>query len=134
MSVLLVDTDILSAVMRQNPIVLPHARKYLAGQSGFTISVITKYEIERGLKARSALKQQAVFEELCRRSVVVPVDNDVADRASSIYAHLVSRGELIGDADILIAATAIVHQIGLVTNNRRHFDRVPGLQVENWME
>jgi|WetSurMetagenome_2_1015567.scaffolds.fasta_scaffold30029_3 tRNA(fMet)-specific endonuclease VapC len=134
MSASLIDTDILSNIMRKNPKVIPAARVYLAREGGFTLSVITMYEIERGLKSRSAAKQQSAFEELCRHSRVLPVDDKVAECASSIYAHLASRGELIGDADILIAATAIVHQMGLATNNRQHFERVPGLNVECWME
>ena len=83
---------------------------------------------------RAAEKQRSVFEEFCRQSRILPVDDKVADHASSIYAHLASRGELIGDADILIAATALVHQMGLTTNNRKHFEKVPGLHVECWME
>lgn len=49
-----------------------------------------------------------------------------------IYADLYRRGELIGDADILIAATALVENLVLGTNNERHFRRVAGLAVENW--
>jgi predicted nucleic acid-binding protein len=40
---------------------------------------------------------------------------------------------LIGDADILIAATAIVADCALVTNNERHFNRIQDLRVENWL-
>jgi tRNA(fMet)-specific endonuclease VapC len=40
---------------------------------------------------------------------------------------------LIGDADILIAATAIENNAGLVTGNERHFRRIPDLHVENWL-
>lgn len=54
-------------------------------------------------------------------------------RAAEIYADLYQRGGLIGDADILIAATAIVEGCGLVTNNERHFERIEGLNVDNWL-
>jgi tRNA(fMet)-specific endonuclease VapC len=90
------------------------------------------YEIQRGLRAKAAKKQQIAFDVLCRRSSVLPVDDAVADRASTIYADLASRGELIGDADILIAATALVHAMGLVTNNVKHFRRITGLEIESW--
>jgi tRNA(fMet)-specific endonuclease VapC len=43
------------------------------------------------------------------------------------------RGALIGDADILIAATALVEGLVLLTNNERHFGRVAGLQIANWL-
>jgi antitoxin (DNA-binding transcriptional repressor) of toxin-antitoxin stability system len=44
------------------------------------------------------------------------------------------RGELIGDADILIAATALEHGLAIATGNIVHFERIPGLQVVNWRE
>jgi len=43
------------------------------------------------------------------------------------------RGELIGDADILIAATAKVYNLTVVTSNEHHFRRIAALTVENWL-
>ena len=99
-----------------------------------TLSVITRYEILRGLKARNASRQQEAFEDFCAANAVLPLTEAVVVRAADIYADLHQRGELIGDADILIAATAMVEERSLVTNNRRHFDRVEDLRVENWLE
>jgi tRNA(fMet)-specific endonuclease VapC len=48
----LLDTDVLSAIMRKNPMVLPNARAYLVEYGRFTLSIITRYEILRGLKAK----------------------------------------------------------------------------------
>ena len=48
------DTDMLSAVMRRNPLVIPKARAYLAQHGRFTLSIITRYEVLRGLKAKGA--------------------------------------------------------------------------------
>jgi tRNA(fMet)-specific endonuclease VapC len=55
-------------------------------------------------------------------------------QAAGIYAELYQRGALIGDADILIAASAMVHGMALVTNNEEHFRRINGLHVENWLK
>ncbi|MEI8372578.1 MAG: PIN domain-containing protein [Planctomycetota bacterium] len=55
-------------------------------------------------------------------------------RAAEIYANLHRRGTLIGDADILIAATAQNHSLVLVTNNTKHFTNVTGLQILSWVE
>jgi tRNA(fMet)-specific endonuclease VapC len=49
-------------------------------------------------------------------------------------SNLSNRGELIGDADILIAASALVHGWGVVTNNEHHFSRIRKLRVENWLK
>ena len=58
---LLLDTDILSALMRKNPVVHAKARAYLSTHRLFTFSVITRYEILRGLKAKDAQKQASVL-------------------------------------------------------------------------
>jgi tRNA(fMet)-specific endonuclease VapC len=58
--------------------------------------------------------------------------DDVILQAADIYADLYKRGELIADADILIAASALANSLGVVTNNERHFRRISGLHVENW--
>lgn len=39
---------------------------------------------------------------------------------------------IIDDMDVLIAATALSHSLALLTNNEKHFERIPGLSVENW--
>ena len=51
---------------------------------------------------------------------------------SRIRRALRQRGELIGDFDILIAATAMNEDATLVTDNARHFQRVDGLRIENY--
>ncbi len=52
--------------------------------------------------------------------------------AADLYADLYTRGNLVGDGDILIAATAISVNIPVATNNERHFSRFTGLHVVNW--
>jgi len=130
----ILDTDILSALMRKNPNVIAQARAYLAQQGQFTISIITRYEILRGLKAKGATRQVTRFEEFCLRNKILTITDDVIVQASVIYADLYRRGELIGDADILIAATALLNGFGVATNNEEHFRRVTGLHVENWQK
>ncbi len=57
----------------------------------------------------------------------------VAERFGAIKADLAKSGQIIGDFDILIAATALGHGCKLVTNNQKHYERVEGLQMENWL-
>ena len=125
------DTDMLSAVMRRNSLVIPKASAYLAQHGRFTLSIITRYEVLRGLKAKGATTQARVFERFCVRNTILPLTDAAIVKAAEIYADLRGRGELIGDADILIAASALVHGLGVVTNNEDHFRRVRDLQVEN---
>ena len=130
----ILDTDILSLLMRKNATVLAKSSAYLSEHRQFTISIITRYEILRGLKAKGALKQAERFEDFCARNSILPIDDTVILQAADIYADLYKRGELIADADILIAASALANGCGIVTNNESHFRRIARLQVENWLK
>jgi tRNA(fMet)-specific endonuclease VapC len=129
----LLDTDILSAVMRQQPISMPRARAYLAAHHRLTFSIITRYEILRGLHAKNATAQLTAFARLCSASTVLPLTDEIVVRAAAIYADLHQHGALISDADILIAATALEHGLIVVTNNVSHYQRIAGIQLENWL-
>jgi tRNA(fMet)-specific endonuclease VapC len=129
---ILIDTDILSEILKQrDDNVIQAARVYLDEWRRFTFSVLTRYEILRGLRAKGAVRQELAFDALCRLSQVLPLTEPIAVRAAAIYADLQLRGELIGDADILIAATALEHGLAIATGNTAHFERIPGLQVVN---
>lgn len=133
MSQALLDTDTLSEVMKGRDIqVLNRAREYLASNGRFTFSIITRYEILRGLKAKEAAAQALAFEDRCRESVVLPLTDEIVVRAAEIYGDLHRQGQLISDADIVIAATALVHNLPLVTENVSHFRRISGLQLQSW--
>jgi tRNA(fMet)-specific endonuclease VapC len=130
----LLDTDTLSAVIKQNPTALSQSRNYLTTYSLLTFSLITRYEILRGLKAKNAVVPVVAFERLCTVSEVLPLTDGIVQRAAEIYGVLHQQGQLIGDADILIAATAIEHGLTCVTNNENHFQRIPNLIRDNWLK
>ena len=60
---------------------------------------------------------------------MLPLSDEVILLAAEIYGDLHRSGQLISDADILIAATAQVYELTLVTENQAHFQRIPGLSV-----
>ena len=129
----LLDTDNLSEIMRgRDSTIVQKAREYLKTHGQFRISIITRYEILRGLKAKQAFRQIALFEERCRKSVVYPLIDDMIVKASDIYAYLYKQGLLISDADILIASTALVNNLTLITGNLEHFNRIPNLVSQSW--
>ena len=105
----LLDTDTLSEIMKaRNMQVIQKATRYLDNHDQFTFSIITRYEILRGLKAKQATKQISHFQAQCNESRILFLSDKIIDQASNIYGELHRQGRLIGDADILIAATAIV--------------------------
>jgi tRNA(fMet)-specific endonuclease VapC len=129
----LLDTDVLSALMRGIPSALSHANKYLSENPELAFSSITRYEILRGLKAKNASRQLASFDAFCANNKVLPLTDPIVVRAADIYAELHAQGRLIPDADLLIAATALEHNLVLVTNNISHFNRIRQLRLENWL-
>ncbi|WP_199245083.1 type II toxin-antitoxin system VapC family toxin [[Phormidium] sp. ETS-05] len=129
----ILDTDILSAILRQNPVALRQAQDYLLYHKQLTFSIITRYEILRGLKAKGATKQIKAFDDFCSQNIILPITDETVVKAADIYADLRQRGVPIGDADILIAASALIRGWAVVTNNEAHFQRIPELQVINWL-
>ncbi len=132
MNELLLDTDTLSFFLRNVPKVMAEANKYLKFHQVFTFSIITRFEILRGLKAKNALSQIAKFEGICRFSKILELNDNAIVKAADIYADMYKCGQIIGDADILIAATALENNLPIVTNNESHFNRITGLQILNW--
>jgi tRNA(fMet)-specific endonuclease VapC len=84
----LLDTDVLSELMRKTPAALSRARAYLADHPQLTISLVTRFEILRGLKAKRATTQLAAFDQFCANNDVVPISDQIIVRAADIYADL----------------------------------------------
>ncbi len=129
----LLDTSILIAFLRGNEKVVAKVEAYLDEFDMLSLSIITCYEILRGLKYIGNRRKLESFEELMDKSEIIMLDREIIDRASEIYAELKKRGELIEDADILIAASCLVKGMVLVTDNEEHFRRIENLEVENWL-
>lgn len=132
MKAALVDTNILSLFFRGHPQVVNNLDLYLREYETINLSIITYYEIVSGLKHRDAHKQLALFLEFVGQNTVLPLTQNVADISASLYANLRKSGQPIDDIDLLIAGTAIANGLTLVTHNRKHFERITQLEVENW--
>ena len=130
----LLDTSILIAFLRGESRVVNRVEEYLKKFDRLSLSIITYYEILRGLKYLGNKRKLKEFEELMDKCEIVLLDRDIVKKASEIYAELKKKGELIEDADILIAATCIIKGYILITDNEKHFKRIEGLEVENWLK
>jgi tRNA(fMet)-specific endonuclease VapC len=128
----LLDTDILSELFKGNDLVRANAATYLQNFGRLTISHITKYEILKGLKAKKALKQIEAFNKFCSLNEILPITDPVVEKAADIYATLREKGKPISDADILVAAIALINNLALVTNNTAHFTNIEELRLSNW--
>ena len=63
---------------------------------------------------------------------MIPVSRAIMDGFGELKVRLESQGDPIDDFDLIIGATALSMNYSVVTNNERHFRRIPGLRVENW--
>jgi predicted nucleic acid-binding protein len=129
----LLDTNILIELLRNNPIVVARLRAVITVGHDVWINALSYYETRRGLLDVSRTSKLRKFEAFCQVFGIVYLNQVTLDRASEIYSELRSKGQLIEDADILIAAMALINNAVLVTDNVNHFKRVAGLQLENWM-
>ncbi|MFM6220662.1 MAG: PIN domain-containing protein, partial [Dolichospermum sp.] len=81
----------------------------------------------------NATKKLAWFQQFCQDYPILFLDDlRIFEKASGIHADLTNRGKIIQDADILIAATAIIHNLILVSHDS-DLTRVKDLQLENWL-
>ncbi|BBL78438.1 tRNA(fMet)-specific endonuclease VapC [Rubrobacter xylanophilus DSM 9941] len=77
---------------------------------------------------------QKIEDTLLPNLPVLPFDAAAARRYGELRAELERLGTPIGDVDMRIAAIALTHGLKVVTGNERHFRRVPGLRMENWLK
>jgi tRNA(fMet)-specific endonuclease VapC len=128
----LIDTDILSRFLRNDAKVVDRFRQYIRAHGHIAISILTYYEIKSGLLHRDARHKLNDFAALTQTSLILPLSQDAADHAARLYAATRKAGTPVDDIDILIAGTALAHGRVVVTGNTTHFDKLPGVQVENW--
>lgn len=75
-----------------------------------------------------------INEIITTRVNVLPFDERAAEKYGSLRAVLESEGRTLHEADLRIASIALAANLVVVTGNLRHFERIPGLIVENWLE
>jgi tRNA(fMet)-specific endonuclease VapC len=101
--------------------------------SEIRLSSVTRAELlygaRRSTKVAENLRLLAAF---FAPLVSLPFDDSCAEHYGALRASLAAEGRPIGPNDLLIAATALAHDLTLVTHNLREFSRVTGLKLEDW--
>jgi tRNA(fMet)-specific endonuclease VapC len=126
-----VDTDICSAYLKGDRRV---SGRFLQYAGGIHISAVTLAELY-SWAYRSALSPQriAAVEDLCLEFTVISMDPVIAKRCGEERAAMLDLGLVISIPDMLIAATALHFNFTVVTHNTKHFSKVPGLRLEDWL-
>ena len=124
----LVDSDYMADWLKGRPEAVTLLRTL--APEGLAISLITYGEIYEGIYYGSnPRKHEQGFLRFLRQADVLPLNKPIMKRFARIRGHLRQTGSIIGQADILIAATALHHNLTLVTRNVRHFARIPNLTL-----
>jgi tRNA(fMet)-specific endonuclease VapC len=131
MTLFMLDTDTVSFALRGIGRVA--ARLHGSARSELCVSAITVAELRFGADKRQSRKIHRAIEGFLSGVEVLVFDSVAAKTFGSVAASLAGAGVPIGQMDTLIASHAISVNATLVTNNERHFSRVPGLRVENWV-
>lgn len=128
----MLDTNIcIYLIKKKPPLVLQRLQK--ARISDVCISSITLSELEYGVeKSERRDQNKAALAEFMAPMEVSPYDDIAASHYGKIRTVLEQKGKVLGPLDMLIAAHALALKRTLVTNNLREFQRIVGLNVENW--
>jgi len=131
----LLDTCTVSCFFKEDKNVIKNLKRYEPAE--LCISVITILEIEYGFGLNNSCRLVSLYQkwqEFQGLLTELPFNISTAIIASDIKKQLKHRGQMIGAYDILIAATAIEHDLACVTSNVGEFSRIDNLTIENWRE
>lgn len=127
----LLDTDVCIEILRGNQTLI---ERRLATPDDVATSWITACELACGAAKSARPKQnQKLVDGFLATVAVHGLDRNAAGHFGGLKARLERTGRTLADADLLIAAIALAQQAVLVTGNRRHYERIPGLRMEDWM-
>lgn len=131
----MLDTNICSYIMREKPeSILTELQARVQHRDRIVISAITYAELRFGvIGKKSSPKHNIIVDEfMARVDAVLSWDKGAVEATAIIKKTLSDKGIPIGNNDTMIAGHAVSEGCVLVTNNRKEFDRVPGLEIENW--
>ena len=124
----LVDTDWAIDYLRNVDVTVDQLEEL--APSGIGISIISVGELYEGIFAsRDQEKSETELRSFLDLVEVLFVDETVSRIFGRERRRLRAAGTLIPDLDLLIGATAIRHNLTILTNNRRHFERLEGLRI-----
>lgn len=129
----LLDTNIcIYLIKKRPPEVLEQFRQH--SPQDVAISIITLFELEYGVeKSQYRQRSQDALTRFLLPLNLIDMDRPSATEAASIRADLERKGMPIGPYDLLIAGLARSRDMTLVTNNTKEFERIDGLNLENWV-
>jgi tRNA(fMet)-specific endonuclease VapC len=129
----LLDTDILIFWLKGNQSI--ETKAIQLGLEQLSYSIVSLAELYFGAYHSQYLEKNLLTIEIVKQKLqLLNFDEESAKLFGKIKAKLKQQGNIILDADIMIASIALSHELILVTNNSNHFQRIPHLKLENWIK
>ena len=128
----LLDTNIVSSLSRERG-ASPAFRRASADRDKVCTSIIVAAEIRFGTAKKGSSRLQWEADRVLNGLVIFPLEPPAGAFYATLRVDLERRGQVIGANDLLIAAHCLALDATLVTNNRREFERVTDLRVEDWL-
>jgi tRNA(fMet)-specific endonuclease VapC len=127
----LLDTDTLIYFLKGDESVVEHFRAH--SDQPKALSVVTYGELVYGARKSERVNENlARVHRLAELYPVMEVTRSVMDSFGEIKASLSATGITVDDFDLLIGCTALTLNYSVVTNNTKHYQKIPGLKVANW--
>lgn len=100
---------------------------------GLALSIISLAELYEGVYyASDPIESEAALQRFLNPELtILNIDEETCKIFGKERGRLRAAGLMIGDCDLLIGTTALRHNLTLLTNNRRHFERIEGLRIES---
>ena len=132
----LLDTSIVSELVKRAPDAKVVSRLNNEPGGSLLICSVTAFELRFGAarSAKPAALWARIQQDILNRFQVLPFEQQDALAAADIMSALAGSGQNAALQDIWLAGVALNHNLTFVTRNRRHFDRMTALKVENWFE
>lgn len=128
----LIDTDILISIFKGKADI--QERVYRVGISQCRMSAISEAELLVGAYKMGKQSEFNDIQTLKKIILPIPISDAIIEQYARLRVTLEAKGLRIEDMDLFIAATALANDYTLVTHNTRHFSRIPGLKLEDWIE
>jgi tRNA(fMet)-specific endonuclease VapC len=126
----LVDTDWVIHYLNGHPAIATRLSELF--ELGLAISIISLAELYEGVfYSREPKKNERVLHEFLEGVTVLGLDDQVCRHFAHERGRLRKARKIIGDCDLLIGSTALRHNLTVLTNNRRHFERINGIVLES---
>jgi tRNA(fMet)-specific endonuclease VapC len=128
------DTDVLSALIRSEPSIRLARRVASVAPEEQCTTAITLAELIYGVARRGSKQLAAQVDAVVRSALtILPFDASAAETHGPLRAELERQGRRLAEPDLRIASIVLSRDLTLVTGNVRHFERVPGLRLEDWL-